>query len=651
MKRAVSILITCVLGALCVLGGCGKNDSAAQKQIRKVNSMPSVIANYKLMDFEAKAKEFDRVVFAFTENEEYVPMDRETYAPIGFWDSSASVIRKYGKKAFGLPAYVGHSTNTPGNSEGIATIPAVLGGALVGIDETDRNGHDLVDMLSIYYNDADGMITDGINQATGASFWYELYNQISYAKLGYIYPKETTVLSRTVSMADRWLESIPYFRLANGTYNFEYTAFRFSSMQPYNNGKHKDSPNAGMAYLMLMAYALTGNEKYIDGATLLMDYLEESPNSFYYEMIQDYAPLVMAKLNFEFGKNYNVQRFIDQAFDGDSLLRPGWGAIAEDAGNYSFHGLVGTNETNPYAFLMNSYHLAAALAPVVKYDARFASAIGKHILNAASSIRVFYPNELPAENQQHGGPFFTDPNGSIGYESCKIKFGDKTPYATGDPTQYGWGPTDYGIYGSNIAGYFGAMIKPTDVEQILQIDLNSCDFYGNNVYPHYLYYNPYPKNKKIRVDFPENSVLFDAVTNTVINKSAGKNTEITVPAENSVSIIVLPPRAEVKKENGYYVAGADRISKEGVAVSITEPSVQDGFVYGKFELKTYYSGKEKPKKFTVYIDGEKAYEGKYKNSVKINSEKYSFGSHIVEAVAETASGLKDASRIRIYFNN
>lgn len=620
--------------------------------------MDTVIENYKLMDFEAKAKELDRVLFDFMNVEEYVPMDKATYAPIGYWDSSPSVLYKYGKRAFGLPAYVGHFTGTsngtsiPGTPEGISTIPAVLGSSLVGIDKTDQNGNNFVDMLSIFYNTNDGMITDGINQATGASFWYEIYNQIAYCKLGSVYPDEITVLSRVISMADNWLRSIPYFQTASGDYFFEYTSFRFSTMQPYYNNSFRDSPNAGMSYIMLMAYALTGEEKYIDGARLLMDYLEENPNNLYYEAIQDYAPLVAAKMNFEFGTDYNVQRFIDQVFDGDSLLRPNWSVVVDDAGDYSFNGLVGVNEAGQsYPFLMNSYHLASTLVPTVKYDPRFATAIGRYMLNCANNIRVFYPNEVPAENQAHGGPFWADPNGSIGYEGCKKRVGDASPYATGDPTAYNWGQTNYGIYGSNIVGYFGAMIEKTDVEQILQLDLNACDFYGDNEYPAYLYYNPYGKSKTVTADFPEGAVLFDTVSCEVISKNAGGGTKIKIPGEGAVSVTVLPKGSTVGIEGGYYVCGGKRLCKQSVAVSITEPFVQEDYVYGRFDLITAYSGREKAIEYTVTIDGEVEYSGKYKQKLTIDSEKYSTDYHDVEVFVRTESGLTDRSRIRLYFNN
>ena len=48
---------------------------------------------------------------------------------------------------------------------------------------------------------------------------------------------------------------------------------------------------------------------------------------------------------------------------------------------------------------MNTFQATAALAPLPRYDARFARAVGKYILNAANTSRLFYANGLPPENQ------------------------------------------------------------------------------------------------------------------------------------------------------------------------------------------------------------------------------------------------------------
>jgi hypothetical protein len=62
--------------------------------------------------------------------------------------------------------------------------------------------------------------------------------------------------------------------------------------------------------------------------------------------------------------------------------------------------LVGSiREENPYAFAMNTFNMANSLVPLVKYDERFAKAVGKWMLNASNSARLFYANSLPEYHQ------------------------------------------------------------------------------------------------------------------------------------------------------------------------------------------------------------------------------------------------------------
>jgi hypothetical protein len=53
------------------------------------------------------------------------------------------------------------------------------------------------------------------------------------------------------------------------------------------------------------------------------------------------------------------------------------------------------NGGDDYAFAMNTFEQIGALVPLVRYDSRFARAIGKWVLNAANASRLFYPNFLP----------------------------------------------------------------------------------------------------------------------------------------------------------------------------------------------------------------------------------------------------------------
>ena len=72
-----------------------------------------------------------------------------------------------------------------------------------------------------------------------------------------------------------------------------------------------------------------------------------------------------------------------------------------DWGGYDVDGLIGEINSSvgyggDYPFIMNTFELIGTLVPMIRYDSRFATAIGKWVLNAANAARLFYPEYLPA---------------------------------------------------------------------------------------------------------------------------------------------------------------------------------------------------------------------------------------------------------------
>lgn len=102
-----------------------------------------------------------------------------------------------------------------------------------------------------------------------------------------------------------------------------------------------------------------------------------------YELQLPYGTLIAARMNAEQDCSYNIDRLINWCFDWGRTR--GWGAIVGTWGGYDVSGLIGEANDNgdDYAFVMNGFQQAAALAPVAKYDKRYARAIGKWLLNIA----------------------------------------------------------------------------------------------------------------------------------------------------------------------------------------------------------------------------------------------------------------------------
>ena len=64
--------------------------------------------------------------------------------------------------------------------------------------------------------------------------------------------------------------------------------------------------------------------------------------------------------------------------------------------------------------------MVGALVPMVRYDGRFARAIGKWVLNITNASRLFYPNYLPDDHQDSEvWAHLYDPNSYIAHESMR----------------------------------------------------------------------------------------------------------------------------------------------------------------------------------------------------------------------------------------
>ena len=155
---------------------------------------------------------------------------------------------------------------------------------------------------------------------------------------------------------------------------------------------------------------------------------------------------------------------------------------------------------------MNGFQHAAALAPLPKYDKRYARAIAKWMLNLSSASRFFYPNFLPAANSESTSLAWSnqyDLNSCIPYESIKENWGGIRPLAMGDALGGNWAATNLSLYSGSSVGYLAAVIDTTDVEGILQIDMNKTDFSPfMTEYPAYLYYNPHGTAKTVIITLP-----------------------------------------------------------------------------------------------------------------------------------------------------
>jgi hypothetical protein len=192
---------------------------------------------------------------------------------------------------------------------------------------------------------------------------------------------------------------------------------------------------------------------------------------------------------------------------------------------------------------MNTFQQVGALVPLVRYDPRFARAIGRWVLNAANASRLFYGNYLPEINQDsRSWSRRYDASSLIAHEGLKQTGpGTVSPYATGDAIGGGWAPTNLSLYSSSHVGILGAIIDTTDVRGILKLDLLATDYFHALAYPSFLFYNPdtIPRVVQVSVGSGTHDV-YDAATKQFLLRGVSGTAGLTVSPLHAVVAVLVP---------------------------------------------------------------------------------------------------------------
>lgn len=563
MNKIVSIivLIICLF-----LNSCSKTTSkfevinpVKQESIKRVEDMPNLPKPFKILDFNQLAKDYDTKVFD--------PNQTGKYWPLVWKDNSK---KNFDQETFGIYTAMGDVRQGVENHQGIfheslATIGSVLGASMVGIDKSNQRGENYVEMLKNYFNSETkwNIIMNNtcpeVAQLGGGyarDWWYDVYPNVLFYAVADFYPKEKDYETILRSVADK-------FYLADSVLNgnYSYSFFDYSTMEPKKSWicSQQDAA-AGHSFILYSAYQKFKDPKYLEGAKSSLEALLNQKENYFYEILMPFGAYVAARMNAEQGTNYDFSKILNWTFDGTSVCRKGWGVLVDNWNGYDVSGLVGSTIHNGgFAFLMNTYDTMWPLVPMVRYDQRYANAIGKWMLNAANASRLFYPDEIPDDHQ-------TIPEekehtkGVIAYEGlikkanyeqyenieAPIAIGDGPHWVKGNPNV-----SQFSVYGSGHVGIAGAIISRTNIENILQLDLLATDFYKAEAYPSYLYYNPNPETKDVTISVGKNEVkIYDATKRAFISQSAKEDFSFKMEKENSAVLIFVPKNAIIEVKEG-----------------------------------------------------------------------------------------------------
>jgi len=525
----------------------------AYSMIPLVNSMPNLPTPYHMRDWRKVTKDYLNLIFDFNRKGEMLPLVK--------WRDS-------GHDSFILPSYVGLS----GGAEAINCMAAVVSGDLNGIDMTHFQGQNWVKLSQLFYSPVDKVYVNGIRGRVSGSFWYDLLPNILFYQIASRYPDvgDSQIEFRTV--ADQWCKACTYMGGDYETHrlpNLDHTAFQFDDMKPVNNGKWiEPDGGAGIAWIEYMAWLRYHDPKYLQAAELCLEALESRPvdRNPLYECLLPYGALTAVRLNAEQNKHLDTRKLINWCFNagGADSARIGWGVISTRFGEDDCAGLVGSvTDTNGYAFAMNTFEWAGALTPIARYDPRYAIDIGKWMLNLSNAARLFYPNSLPASHQDcWEWAEKNDPDFCIGYEGLRNEAWFKgqqpnpaiSPFATGDALRSG-NPSNLCLYGSSHVGILGAIVEPSNVKDILILNLLKTDYYHAQAFPSYLIFNPYDVGKRIRYDVGGKLFdLYDAVRHKIIEHDVRNPVMLTIPANSAMVLVVIPAHSKMKVKDGklYY---------------------------------------------------------------------------------------------------
>ncbi|MDD7886340.1 hypothetical protein [Flavivirga sp. 57AJ16] len=530
-----------------------------QIQLSRIDSMPNLPRPFKIMDFKNLTKGFDSLVFDETQTGDYWPL---------IWKDDSR--KNFDQETFGIFTAMGDLRQGANHNNGIfheslATIGAVFGATLVGIDKSNQNGKNYVSMLKNYFNsDTNWNIVMNntcpevalLGGGYARDWWYDVYPNVLFYGLASFYPEEKDYSKIMRSVADKFYEADSVMA---GNYGYSY--FDYAKLEPKDNWicKQQDAA-AGHAYVLYSAYKKFQDPKYLQGAKSSLEALLAQNDNRFYEILMPFGAYVAARLNAEEGTNYDYSKALNWTFNGTPECREGWGVLVGNWNGYDISGIVGsTVDHGGFGFLMNTYDAMWPLVPMVRYDQRYASAIGKWMLNAGNALKFFYPYEIADEHQ-------TIPEqkqytkGVIAYEGLiKEAHFEKyehlqAPVAIGDGPHWVKGNPDvsqFSVYGSGHVGIAGAIISNTNVENILQLNLLATDFYRDDAFPSFLYYNPNPEAKEVTISIGEKQLkIYDAIKRAFIAENVKNNFTFSLAKEQASLFVWVPQDAVISEKDG-----------------------------------------------------------------------------------------------------
>jgi hypothetical protein len=337
--------------------------------------------------------------------------------------------------------------------------------------------------LAGYFSEPYGLFLDS-KGATLCEYWYLMnVTALAYGLIRVRFAQDAAWLTRVEKSATRLQAMAKQIK-----YDFNDQGYNFSKGATFTNHDIYRQPDAvgGYSYVMLLAWKLTGKEFCLAEAKIGIDrYLSFAANPWY--EVPSGAMAVMAAARLEaMGYPTNARKALGFVLDSKA------GPMATGRwGGHEVNGLLAGFRTEPpdQVYSMESMVALPYILPAVRFHPELAEEVARYALNAAANLRWFYPQYLPRENQSR-----PELPAMIPYERLSREEKGHSPYATGDFAGH------RSIYGGAYVMWLDKMIQPQGDPWLLRWDLAETNFLDRDLPPAFLYYNPWPEEKRVTVD-------------------------------------------------------------------------------------------------------------------------------------------------------
>jgi hypothetical protein len=336
--------------------------------------------------------------------------------------------------------------------------------------------------LKGYFSEPYGLFLDGAG-ATLCEYWYLMnVTAMAYGLIRLRFRNDAEWMARVEKSATRLRDMAKQLR-----YDFNSQGYDFAKGAAFTNQDIYRQPDAvgGYSYVMLLAWKLTGKGQFLAEAKIAIDrYLNFAANPWYEVPSGAMAVLAAARLE-AMGYPANAKKALRFVLD------PNVGLMATGKwGGREVNGLMAGFRTEPagQTYSMESMATLPYLIPAIRFRPELAGEVARLALNVSANMRLFYPEYLPHENQSRPDlpPMFP-------YERLSREEKGHSPYATGDFAGH------RSIYGGAYVTWLDKMIQPQGDPWLLRWDLGKTDFMEPELPPAFLYYNPWPEEKRVTV--------------------------------------------------------------------------------------------------------------------------------------------------------